>query len=68
MQFKINPRIFNEYPGASIGVVIAKGANNSEEQQEVMDLLKQQHKEDLNNSCRSIGHTSSYHTMAACIQ
>lgn len=47
MQFKINPRIFSEYPGASVGVVVAKGINNSKELKEVMDLLKKQQDEVL---------------------
>ncbi len=47
MQFKINPRIFSEYPGASVGVVVAKGINNSKELKQVMDLLKKQQDEVL---------------------
>lgn len=41
MHFRIDPRIFKQFPGASIGIVIAKGVNNKQELKPVVELLKE---------------------------
>lgn len=42
MQFKIDPRIFKEFPEVRIGVVAAYNINNTKTQQEIIDLLHKQ--------------------------
>lgn len=42
MKFKIDPRIFETFPGLQIGIVVAKGIDNTGEDQELLDMLKQQ--------------------------
>ncbi len=39
MLFKIDPRIFRDYPGVVIGIVAAHDINNKDDNQEVRDLL-----------------------------
>ena len=41
MLFKVDPKIFKEFPGAVIGVVAAYDIKNSKSSKQVMDLLKQ---------------------------
>ena len=40
MQFKIDDEIFERFPGLTIGVVVAKGIDNSGENSEVLSLLE----------------------------
>lgn len=42
MLFKVDPRIFEQYPGLSIGVLVAYGIDNAFHKQKAYDLLKEQ--------------------------
>ncbi len=42
MNFKIDPKIFEKYPGLNIGLVIVRGIDNKGEAEEVMNLLKEE--------------------------
>jgi len=45
MKFKIDKDIFARFPGLNIGVVIAKGINNSGSNEEIISLIRQKEKE-----------------------
>jgi len=40
MKFKIDPKIFEKYPGTTIGVVVAKGIDNSGDNDEIQKLIE----------------------------
>ncbi len=42
MKFKIDPKIFEKFPGLTIGVVICKNLNNSGTQEEVQKKIREQ--------------------------
>jgi DNA/RNA-binding domain of Phe-tRNA-synthetase-like protein len=44
MKLIIDPKIFEKYPSLNLGVVIARGINNSGEEKEVAEMLRQQEK------------------------
>ncbi len=44
MEFKINPQIFEKYPSLNMGIIVAKGINNTGENSEIMAMLSEQSK------------------------
>ncbi len=42
MQFKIDPRIFKDFPDLTIGIVVAHAIDNTQTNQEIVALLKKQ--------------------------
>ena len=45
MKFIIDKKIFDKFPDLNIGVVIAKGINNSEDNDEIMNLIRSEESE-----------------------
>lgn len=52
MKFKIDPKIFEKFPGLNIGVVIVRGADNAGEDAEISEMLREQEKR-IKNSYES---------------
>ena len=44
MNFKINPEIFDKFPGLNLGVVIVKNVDNNGENKEIISFLREQEK------------------------
>jgi len=44
MKFKINEKIFDQFPGLNIGVMVAKGIDNTGESSDISNLLQEQSK------------------------
>ncbi len=44
MKFKIDGRIFEQFPELNIGIVVAKGINNAAVSDEIMDLIREESK------------------------
>jgi DNA/RNA-binding domain of Phe-tRNA-synthetase-like protein len=52
MKFKIENKIFEEFPGLNIGVVLAKGINNKGKSEEINELLRSAEEKVINEFSR----------------